>query len=40
MRGTEGSVCELDLSHREIFCFPGAPVRDSLDKFSCLIITH
>lgn len=40
MRGTEGSVSQLDLSHREIFCFPGAQVRESLDKFSPLIITH
>jgi len=37
LRGTEGPICRLDSSHREVCCHPGAPVRDVARKITGLL---
>ena len=37
LRGTEGSICRLDPSHREMCCLPGARVRDITRKLPELV---
>ena len=37
LRGTEGLICRLDLSHREVCCLPGARVRDITRKIPKLV---
>jgi len=37
LRGTEGPICRLDPSHREVCCLPGARVRDVAKKLSDLV---
>lgn len=37
LRGIEGPVCQLDPSHREICCLPGARVRDITEKLPGLM---
>jgi len=37
LRGTEGSICRPDPSHREICCLPGAQVRDVVKKLPGLV---
>ena len=37
LRGTEGSICQPDPTHREVCCLPGAQVRDISRKLPSLI---
>jgi len=37
LRGTEGPICQLDPSHREVRCLPGARVRDVAKKLPGLV---
>ena len=37
LRGTEGPICRLVLSHWEVCCLPGAWVRDITRKFPKLV---
>ena len=37
LRETEGPICHLDLSHKEVCCLPGAQVRDVARNISRLI---
>jgi len=36
-RGTEGLICRLDPSHREVCCLPGAWVKDVAKKLPGLV---
>ena len=37
LRGTEGPICRPDPSHREVFCLPGARVRDVAKELPGLV---
>ncbi|KAK4832299.1 hypothetical protein QYF61_021698 [Mycteria americana] len=37
LRGTEGPICRANPSHREVFCLPGARVRDITRKLPSLV---
>jgi len=37
LRGTEDPICQLDPSHREVCCLPGACVRDVANKLPGLV---
>ena len=37
LRGTEGLICHLDPSHREVCCLPGARVRDVARNITRLV---
>jgi len=37
VKGTEGLICRPDPSHREVYCLPGARVRDIARKVPGLV---